>query len=494
MDAGNEKIKVELTETMENTTPYASILTIKEFFDKSGLSQAIDDNIGARHGRGASDSKHILAMVASQTCGYDAIEHLNRLPAKISALGLRIPSVTAARNYAGVFVNDNSEAARCKGSCYVPEPNKYLDGFEKVHAHLFALAHRLSPKDTLTLDQDATYIESARGGSLYSYKGFRGYEAFNTYCPEYDLVVGTQYRDANVNPGYGQLDELKSVLTHVPDGVKKIRLRSDSAGYQIELLRYCAEGRNERFGVIDFAISCPFCPDFRKAVMNTREDAWRPLRDENGIARQEWAEIVYVPASLSTSKESPEYRFYAIRERMSVSNSGKTERDIQQRIFPDEEITYLEEQNPNIKKLHLTALSGKIYKVFGIVSNILDMSGVAIIRWHRLRCGKSEEAHDVLKSDFGGGHVPSHKFGVNAFWWNVSVLTMSVNNLIKRFFLPKDFANKRAKTLRSLFYTVVGKVVRHARETVLKLSSKDVGALLLVEALKRMEVLLVSRT
>ena len=31
-------------------------------------------------------------------------------------------------------------------------------------------------------------------------------------------------------------------------------LRSDTAGYQRELLRYCAEGGDERFGVIEFAV------------------------------------------------------------------------------------------------------------------------------------------------------------------------------------------------------------------------------------------------
>jgi hypothetical protein len=30
-------------------------------------------------------------------------------------------------------------------------------------------------------------------------------------------------------------------------------MRSDSAGCQWDLLRYCAEGQSERFGVIDFA-------------------------------------------------------------------------------------------------------------------------------------------------------------------------------------------------------------------------------------------------
>ena len=32
-------------------------------------------------------------------------------------------------------------------------------------------------------------------------------------------------------------------------------VRSDSAGYEWEFLKYCAEGHNKRFGVIDFAVA-----------------------------------------------------------------------------------------------------------------------------------------------------------------------------------------------------------------------------------------------
>ncbi len=40
----------------------------------------------------------------------------------------------------------------------------------------------------------------------------------------------------------------------LPEGVERVFHRSDTAGYQIDLLKYCAEGKSERFGVIKFAI------------------------------------------------------------------------------------------------------------------------------------------------------------------------------------------------------------------------------------------------
>jgi len=38
------------------------------------------------------------------------------------------------------------------------------------------------------------------------------------------------------------------------------------------------------------------------------------------------------------------------------------------------------------------------------------------------RCGRSEEAHAVMKEDFAGGKLPSEDFGENAAWWWVQGL------------------------------------------------------------------------
>jgi hypothetical protein len=59
---------------------------------------------------------------------------------------------------------------------------------------------------------------------------------------------------------------LKEVLRLLPDGVKTVRVRSDTAGYQHDLMGYCERGRNKRFGRIEFAIGADVTPEFKKAV------------------------------------------------------------------------------------------------------------------------------------------------------------------------------------------------------------------------------------
>ena len=106
-----------------------------------------------------------------------------------------------------------------------------------------------------TLDMDATLIETHKSEALYCYNKYPAYQPLTTYWYETALIVHSEFRDGNV-----------------PAGVEQVLLRSDTAGYQWELLKYCAEGRDERFGVIEFAVGVDVMPEFREAVAEVDDD------------------------------------------------------------------------------------------------------------------------------------------------------------------------------------------------------------------------------
>jgi hypothetical protein len=54
-------------------------------------------------------------------------------------------------------------------------------------------------------------------------------------------------------------------------------LGRDTAGYQEELLLYCGEGTDPRFGVIEFAIGADVTEAFRAEVRATAESESKPL-------------------------------------------------------------------------------------------------------------------------------------------------------------------------------------------------------------------------
>jgi hypothetical protein len=515
------KVRIEIQNGSSGMSPYGGLWPAVELFRQSGLPEAIDSCIGARSGRGYSDSDHVLALTLLNLAGGSAVDHLKDLKERLcfEKLGVSIPSPTSVRNWLKEFHNGEEDNKRGQGKAFVPGENSCLSGFRNVFSRLLSFSMvqndncgRLhGTKGRITLDQDATFIETESYGSLWNYEKSRSYQAFNTYCPEHDLILASGYRDGNVPSGYGQKEELERVLSSLPGEAEVVSLRSDCAGYQTDLLTYCNEGKSDRFGRISFGISCPMVKEFREAIRGVPEEEWKPLGNEtiklkDGTVRlaAEWAEVHYFPNSLSFKKHGPDYRFFAIRDPRDPTlhwHNGREEYCESQAYLIKEVEEALENKRCEEKKDERFMILGDcIYRTRGIVTNIDDgedgslygygegepMDGEKIIQWQRRRCGKSEEAHHILKDELAGGHVPSGRFGANAAWWNISALALNLHNLLKRLLLPCTYRKSRPKTLRFLLYAMVCKIVRHGRGTILKIWSGDRGCMLFAHAEKRL--------
>ncbi len=128
----------------------------------------------------------------------------------------------------------------------------------------------------------------------------------------------------------------------------------------------------------------------------------------------EWAEVCFVPNELCHSKNAPEYRYLAKRQVLE-----------EQQTLPGMEDPQLFLPFPTMQ------IDTKKYKVFGIVTNIKKMNGEDLIHWLHERCGKSEEAHAVMKEDLAGGKLPSSDFGENAAWWWIMIMALNLNVMMK---------------------------------------------------------------
>ena len=113
------------------------------------------------------------------------------------------------------------------------------------------------------------------------------------------------------------------------------------------------------------------------------------------------------------------------------------------------------------------SMGEKKYKLFGIVTN-MDMEGEELIHWHRLRCGKSEEAHGIMKHDLAGGKLPSGSFGENAAWWGCMILAFNLNALMKHLVLPDQWQTKRMKAIRFQIINIPARIIHHSRELIIR--------------------------
>ena len=91
--------------------------------------------------------------------------------------------------------------------------------------------------------------------------GETGYQPLNVFCPELGLVLHSEMHDGNVPASMHNVEAVDAALGQLPAGIKTFTVRSDAAGHQKELLKYCKDPSRRpaangvaRFGRIGFVI------------------------------------------------------------------------------------------------------------------------------------------------------------------------------------------------------------------------------------------------
>jgi hypothetical protein len=459
-------------------TSLAGLPIYLDLIKTSGIAATIRKFVKAAGNQGWMDLQMILAVVFLNLAGGDCVEDIQKLEhddgfaallrtieselltrKERRAMKARwrrervrvVPSPSALSDWLERFHDPDSPGA-VAGTAIIPEVTKELRGLWLVNQALVAFVQKHGPTTvTATLDMDATLIETHKSKALFCYKKFKAFQPLNVWWAELAMMLNSEFRDGNVPAGHEQLRILIDSLTYLPQSVTKVLLRSDTAGYQSDLLLYCGEGKDPRFGVIEFAVGADVTAAFRAAVLATPEGEWKTLvRKVDGIeyaTDQEWAEVVYVPNWAGHSRNRADYRYVAIREPLRQLPLG----DEDKLPFPTEDF----------------AGKGR-FKLFGVVTNRKE-DGDEVIWWLRKRCGKSEAVHSALKSDLAGGQMPSALFGANAAWWALSILAFNLNAALKRLALGDGWAAMRMKAMRFHLIGLPGRVVRHARKLVVRL-------------------------
>lgn len=94
-----------------------------------------------------------------------------------------------------------------------------------------------------------------------------------------------------------------------------------------------------------------------------------------------------------------------------------------------------------------------------------------------------------MKTDLAGGKFPSADFGENAAWWWITVLAHNLNALMKTPVLEKFWSSKRMKSIRFSIIKLPGRVVERSRALILRLTKNHPSMDLLIEARRRIAML-----
>jgi hypothetical protein len=432
-----QELEIEFEDGLvEKVTAHAGIGLLVETGRRSGVTPLADRALPAkRNPKGLTAGQIVESFVVLSALGGECPDDFQKLredQGLAVMLGYQLPPPSTARAWLERFHDPEAVAERPAQGSFIPRESAALGGLRELNRQTIrAYVRVVKPPNEVTLDVDAHLVESAKKEALRTYEGFRGYQPLLVTWAQTDLVLADQFRDGNVpaSKGIAELvDDAHGALPVNPDGWV-VRVRSDSAAYEEAILDHWAN-RGWKF-----AVSADMSVPLRNEICKLKPEEWQMWAEEEKGFVREWAEVAYVPKRSVEKRNLQPYRYLAIRIR---SPQGV--------LFSD----------------------GTDVKLFAVVSNDWDEDGQALLEWQRGKAGTVEQSNRILKDELAAGVYPSGKFGANAAWLRLQVLTANLLTLLKATALDQEYRRARPKRLRFAIFNQAGRVVNHARQTFMR--------------------------
>jgi len=397
--------------------------------------------------RGLDEAAYVESFLVLNAVGGDCLGDFDQLreAADVTQMtGYQMPSAEAARKFLNRFHSDGlieqaQQELAVDQVSYIPEESAALRALAQVNQDVVReLGRRCPDQKIATVDLDATIIESWKKQAKMTYEGVSGYQPMLALWAEMNAVVADEFRDGNVPAQQQPLRVARRAFAALPETVTERYFRGDSACEEEALLTWL---RNEQRpdgppGFIGFAVSARMNPVLREEILATPEQRWQPYGEDSQVIK-ECAQVDYFPEETAENRYREPLRCIAIRIRRK-----------QGELFG----------------------GGESVKYFAVRTNLWDWKPKRLLEWHREKAGSIEAAHAVIKNELAGGVLPCGRFGSNAAWLRFAVLTFNVLTALKRLALPAELLTARPKRLRFLIFNTPGKLVRHARQVILRLT------------------------
>ena len=404
------RLKVEKSKQV--LTSFAGLPLLTELAHNSRLVRELDSIPGLWERAGAyRTSDYVLGLAMTLAAGGEGLDDTRVLREDAGLKQMMLPAMPAA--------NSMGDFLRRFG-------HRTIHRLGGVNAKLArrVLADVQGP---LTLDLDASLQEAHKKDALWTYKGFPGYNPVLAWVEEADVFLAGVFRAGNASPQ----SHIRSLLHHcrkeLPQG-RKLRLRSDSAGYRLDVMDYCVKHG------IEYAIGADLDAAVREAIEEIPDGKWQLVVRGNDAFLL--AETIYAPGRGNNAWDVPACRLVVTKK-----VSGQLE------LFKE----------PIKHRAIITTLPA-------------TMTAEQVLGFYNDR-GKAEKAIGELKIGFGLEGLPCGQLMANAAFFQTALIAYNLVQLFKRRALPKGWRTLGIKSLRFRLLGQAGRVVRHARSVVLRLSA-----------------------
>lgn len=435
----------------ETLTAFGGLPMVVQTFRSMRLPDAVRRHVRIKERqRGYDESTFVESFVVLNAAGGECLEDFARLredAGLAQMLGHEIPSPEAARKFLYEFhdeekVQESRQQMKLSEELSaIPEESAALRGLAQSNRDFIGeFGRRCADQKIATVDLDATIIESHKREALMTYEGDPGYQPVLAVWAETDIILADQFRDGNVPAHKDPLSVAQEAFQALPETVKEYYFRGDTAAHEHTLLEWLLNPERERgpHGFIGFVISARMSPQLKAAIKKIAEENWEPCPSSAQDVIRECAEVDFVQWLPTERRDSLAVRYIALRLRKK-----------QGELFAD----------------------GHSIQHFAVATNVFDWKMQRLIQWHREKAGTIEHIHDILKNELAAGAMPCGRFGANAAWLRMAVITHNVLTALKRIALPAQHLNARPKRLRFLFFHLPGRLIHHARGVWLRLST-----------------------
>jgi len=407
----------------KNITPLAGISYVNSEFDRSGLRQLIDTELGIR-GNGAKYSYSAIfrtwfnLFLSGGECAEDVQVHLRNSLEQIPETPVPFPD-TLLRGVKEL-AEPNTEVISSSGKVYNFNVN---DKMNNLNMKLLLLLGTLEADKSYDFDYDNQIIEHEKYDATQTYKKITG------YCPGIGSIgnapIYIENRDGNANVKIDQAKTLERCFSIIAKNKLKInRGRFDAGSYS-----------KDAIDVISKNLTFFYIRANRCAVLTER------IRQITDWQTTEINDKEYQVASLKFTSffEERNYRLVVMREK------------------------------GNDPQLDLFTGDNFIYRC--ILTNDWDSSEKDVIVFYNGR-GNSEKIFDVQNNDFGWNHLPCSDMHHNTVYL---ILTAMIKNFYTYIVakVSKIFTDilptSRLKRFIFRFISVAGRWIYRGRQWVLQL-------------------------
>lgn len=404
-------------------SPFAGISFVNNEFDKSGMTQLIDKELGMRTSTKGYTYANVIKNLSNVFyCGGDCAEDIQTHVGKDLKL---IPDnvVSSADTVLRVvkeLATNNTVYISQSGISYNFNINNKLNS---LNIKSLLLTNQLQAGCSYDFDYDNQIIATEKYDTKCTYKKHKGY--FPGIATLGDKIVYIENRDGNANVKFEQASTLtRAYKLLIDNDIKVNRSRMDAGSYSKEIIEVVAKNSKS------FYIRA-----------NRSADLYSQI-----IAIEKWDKVVinyknYEVASLKFTQffEDNNYRLVIMREATSDDQ--------------------------------LDMFTGDTFKYRSILTNDWESTEKEVIEFYNQR-GASEKTFDIMNNDFGWKHLPCSFLNENSAFLIIMAMAKNFYNyVVEKVSRVFDDIQPTTRLKRFIFrfITVVGKWIYSGRQWVLKL-------------------------